>query len=335
MRTAIIGLGWWGRVLARILQAGGCRLELLRAVEPDADRAEEAQAELRVPVSARFEDALDDPAVQAIILATPHSLHEAQAVAAANAGKHVFVEKPLGLTLDSAARIVRVCRTAGVTLGVGHERRFEPPQVDLREMAQAGLLGTLMQVEANFSHDRFVALDTDNWRLSAKEAPAGGMTATGIHLLDLGIALLGEPVSAYASSATLGSDIANGDSLSVCVRFETGATLTINVMLATPFISRFACYGSQGWVEIRDKAHLEAPQGWTFTHATAARDPQTRTYPVAKPVLANLNAFADAAAGRASYPISHDGMLRTIAALEAVFKSAATGRVQEVRRVVA
>lgn len=332
MRTAVIGLGWWGRVLGRIMREPDCRLRVVQAVEPDAARARDAAGELGVPVTARFEDALANPDVEAIVLATPHSLHEAQATAAARAGKHVFVEKPLGLTLDSARRIVEACRAAGVTLGVGHERRYEPPHVDLRSMAQAGALGTLMQVEANFSHDKFVALAADNWRLSSTEAPAGGMTATGIHLLDLGIALLGDPVSAYATSATLASNVANGDSLSVCVRFAGGATLTINVMMATPFISRFACYGSKGWVEIRDKAHVEAPQGWWFTHAAQGKEPQTRDYPVAKPVLANLNAFADAAAGRTPYPISHRDMLKTIAALEAVFRSAGSGKVEEVPR---
>ncbi|HZP88010.1 MAG TPA: Gfo/Idh/MocA family oxidoreductase [Burkholderiales bacterium] len=334
MRTAVIGLGWWGRILSRTLRDPASIWRLARAVEPDANRAREAGPELSVPIDARYEDALEDRAIEAVVLATPHSMHEAQAIAAARAGKHVFVEKPLGLTLASASHVVEACRAAGVTLGVGHERRFEPPQRDLRALAESGGLGTLMQVEANFSHDKFTALSADNWRLSAAEAPAGGMTATGIHLLDLAIALLGDPVSAYATSATLASNIANGDSLSVCVRFASGATATINVMLATPFISRFACYGSQGWVEIRDKAHVEAPQGWLLTHAAPGDAPRTRDYPIARPVLDNLNAFATAAAGRAPYPISHAAMLKTIAALEAVFKSAASGKVEEVSAVL-
>jgi predicted dehydrogenase len=88
----------------------------------------------------------------------PHSLHEAQVVSAAEAGKHVFVEKPLALSRDSAMRALRACNLAGVVLGLGHERRFEPPIIELRRLATSGTLGTLLQAEANFSHDRFLSM---------------------------------------------------------------------------------------------------------------------------------------------------------------------------------
>ncbi|HEU5283934.1 MAG TPA: Gfo/Idh/MocA family oxidoreductase [Burkholderiales bacterium] len=332
LRTAVVGLGWWGTILVRTI-TGSDKLRVVRAVEPNAATAREVAAECGVPVTARYEDALADDSVDAVILATPHSLHEAQAVSAARAGKHVFVEKPLGLTLESALNIVRACRAARVVLAVGHERRFEPPQVELARLLTAGELGTPLQVEANFSHDKFLALAPGNWRLSAAEAPSGGMTATGIHLLDLAIALLGTPASVYAPCATLASALPNGDSLSLLVRFESGATATINVMLATPFVSRFALYGSRGWVEIRDQAHVEAPQGWRLTRNGASGEPVHTDYPVARPVLANLEAFADAVAGRDQYPISPRAMLLTVAALEATFHSSASGRIEPVARV--
>ena len=332
VRVAVVGLGWWGKILARTI-AGSAALRVVRAVEPDPAPARELAAELNVPVSARFEDALEDTAVDALILATPHSVHKAQAVAAARAGKHVFVEKPLALNLSDALDIVRACAQARVALGVGHERRFEPPMVELRRLLRAGELGTPLQVEGNFSHDKFVALSGDNWRLSAAEAPAGGMTATGIHLLDLAIELLGVPVSVYAPCATLASAIPNGDSLSVCVRFASGATATLNVMLATPFISRFALYGSRGWVEVRDKAHVEAPDGWYLTQARSGAQPQRTDYPATRPVLANLEAFAAAVQGRAPYPVTPRAMLATIAALEAVFRAARSGGIETVAAV--
>ena len=329
VRIAVVGLGWWGKILARTI-AGSGALRVVRAVEPDPATARAMADELRVPVGARIEDALEDAAVDAVILATPHSVHKAQALAAARAGKHVFVEKPLALSLNDALEIVRSCARAGVALGVGHERRFEPPLVELRRSLREGELGTPLQVEANFSHDRFLALSPDNWRLSTAEAPAGGMTATGIHLLDLAIELLGTPASVYAPCATLASAIPNGDSLSVCVRFQSGATATLNVMLATPFISRFALYGSRGWVEVRDKAHVEAPDGWWLTRAMAGAQPQRTEYPVTRPVLANLEAFAAAVEGRTPYPVGARAMLATIAALEAVFRASRSGAVEAV-----
>src|SRR5574338_834011 len=100
---------------------------------------------------------------------------------------------------------MEACNSNGVKLAVGHEKRFEPPIQEVMRMAAAGELGTLLQIEANFVQDKFLSMPADNWRLSAKEAPAGPMTATGIHLLDLAIGALGPAASVYASVKTLGS----------------------------------------------------------------------------------------------------------------------------------
>src|SRR5487761_1300634 len=139
--------------------------------------------------------ALADPAVQAVILTTPHSLHSTQIARAAAAKKHVFCEKPLALKRAVAAESVRLCNQNGVVLGVGHERRFEPPMVELAKIAKSGALGALLQIEASFCHNKVMNLPADNWRQSMTEAPAGPLTATGIHLLDLSVSLLGTPES--------------------------------------------------------------------------------------------------------------------------------------------
>jgi predicted dehydrogenase len=102
-------------------------------------------------------------------------------------------------------------------------------------------------------------------------------------------------------------------------------------MLATPFEGRFAVYGTKGWAEVRDKTHPEAPQGWTLTFKPKDRDKSVREYPPAQAVLANLEAFADAVAGRASYPVPQAQMIANIAALEAVFSSSKSGEVEPVR----
>jgi predicted dehydrogenase len=333
LRTAVVGLGWWGMIIAQTIAAHSRKLQVVRGVDPNLAAAEPFGRTLGFPVSTGLEAALRDPAVQALVIATPHTLHEEQIVAAARAGKHVFAEKPLGLTLASARRSIEACRAGGVVLGIGHERRFEPPQAELRRLCESGGLGTLMQVEANFSHDKFVGLPADNWRLSPEQAPAGGMTATGIHLLDLSLSLLGPASRVFAHSRTLASRLPAGDSLSVLVELCSGASATLNVMMATPFVSRFAAYGSRGWVEIRDKTHVENPTGWLMTRAMAGEAPVTLYYAKATPVLANLEAFADAVAGVAAYPIPQVQMLRTIAALEAVFRSAGSGRIEEVEGV--
>jgi predicted dehydrogenase len=101
-------------------------------------------------------------------------------------------------------------------------------------------------------------------------------------------------------------------------------------MLATPFDGRFAVYGSRGWAEVRDKAHPESPQGWTLTVCIRDAGKKVREFPPAKAVLANLEAFADAATGRAPYPVPQDEMIANVSALEAIFRSAETGRVEMV-----
>jgi len=292
--------------------------------------AERFAAEQGIPFSKNFDAAIEDRNVQGVVLCTPHTLHAGQIVKAANAKKHVFCEKPLSLTRADAARGIDACRRNGVALAVGHEKRFEPPVQELFRLARGGELGTLLQVEANFSQDKFLALPPDNWRLSGKEAPAGPMTATGIHLLDLSVGLLGPAESVLARVKRLGSNLSNGDTLGALVTFKSGANALLSAILATPFEGRFAVYGTKGWAEVRDKAHPEAPEGWVFTLQPQNQPRTTRDYAPAKAVLANLEAFADAAAGRAPYPVPQDQMLANIAALEAVFKSAGSGNIEQV-----
>jgi predicted dehydrogenase len=321
--AAIVGLGWWGKTIARTL-AGGGKLRLVRAVDVDP-RAGDWAREQGLSFSTELSEALADPAVEAVILCTPHSRHREQILAAAKAGKHVFCEKPLALTRRDAVDCVDACAAAGRVLAIGHERRFEPPILELRRLAASGELGTLLQVEANFSQDKFLSLPADNWRLSSLDAPGGPMTATGIHLLDLAVALLGSAERVAANVCQLGSPLTNGDTLGVLVGFKSGANALIGAMLATPFFGRFALYGNRGWVEVVDKAHPEAPEGWTLTKCFSGGRPERTDHPPATAVRANLEAFADAIAGRAPYPVPPAEMIGTVAALEAIVKSARNG----------
>jgi predicted dehydrogenase len=321
--VAVVGLGWWGRTIVSLLQGHKkFRLEMGVDVQPVEIPG------LRVVKS--FDEALESRAVDAVILCTPHTQHTEQIVRAAGAVKHVFCEKPLSLSRAAVLRAVQECNRNGVKLAVGHEKRFEPPVMEIFRMAQAGELGNLLQIEANFSQDKFLSLPADNWRLSGAEAPAGPMTATGVHLLDLSIGLLGPAALVWASCSQLGSQLANGDTLGVMVRHKSGANALISAILATPFDGRFAVYGSKGWAEVRDKAHPEAPRGWTLTTSLRGKDGKSIEYPPAKAVLSNLEAFADAVNGVAPYPVPQDQMIANVSALEAVFTSARTGRAEAV-----
>src|SRR5436190_8825845 len=328
LNVAVVGLGWWGRVIVQLLRQNS-RLNVIAGVDVSSEAAGFAR-EQKIMLSGDYAKTIRSPDVQAVVLCTPHSLHADQIARAANARKHVFCEKPLSLTRADVLRGTDACNANNVVLAVGHEKRFEPPIQEVMRLSQSGELGTLLQIEANFSQDKFLSLPVDNWRLSAREAPAGPMTATGIHLLDLSVALLGPAERAFASVRQLGSQLVNGDTLGVLVSFRSGANALLSAMLATPFVGRFAVFGNRGWAEVRDKAHPEAPEGWTLTTCSRGGEPQARDYPPARAVLANLEAFADAVDGRAPYPVPQEQMIANISALEAIFRSATSGRVEMV-----
>ena len=326
--VALVGMGWWGRKILTVLQAAPADIRVVRAVEPNVESVRSACAEKGVALSADYSDALNDPAVEAVVLATPHSLHGAQIEAAVAAGKHVFCEKPLAMTKAGAEKAVALCRDARLVLGMGHERRFEPPIAEMLAKADAGELGRIHQIEANFSHDKFLSLDRGNWRLQADQAPAGGMTATGIHLLDLSVRLLGRAESVLCICERLSSDLPQGDTVAAYVKFRGGGTSYVSASLANPFMSRFTVYGAKGWIDIRDKAHVEAPEGWVVTSAMAGGRIATVEVPPAEPVKDNLVAFARAVRGAGAYPITGQQLIDNIALLEAVFASAASGQIE-------
>ena len=323
VRVGLLGYGWWGKTIARVL-AGSPWLRLAAVGELHGPTREAARADAALAGCAVLEspEALfAHPGLEAVVLCTPHGQHAAQIAAAAEAGLHVFCEKPLCMTLADARRAVDVCRRAGRVLGIGHERRFEPEVIALREMVERGELGTLLQIEANFSQDKFLALPPDNWRLSNAHAPVGPLTATGIHLVDLAVALLGPCESLWARLATRGTQFENGDTLGVMMAFPGGANAMVSAMLATPFEGRVAVYGSRGWVEIRDRTHPESPSGWDVTVALRGQERRTRFAPPAPAVRTNLEAFAQGVRGVAHYPVGAHELLGTVAALEAVMKS--------------
>jgi predicted dehydrogenase len=327
---ALVGLGWWGKKMLSVLEAVPAEIAVVRAVEPALEEVRKLCADKRIALSAEYADALNDPAVEAVVLATPHALHEAQIEAAVAARKHVFCEKPLALTKAGAEKAAKLCGDAGLVLGMGHERRWEPPIADMLAKADAGQLGRIHQIEANFSHDKFLALDRDNWRLKADHAPAGGMTATGIHLLDLSVRLLGQAEKVLCICESLSSDLPQGDTVAAYVKFRGGGTSYVSASLANPFVSRFAAFGSKGWIDIRDKAHVETPAGWVVTSAMAGGPIETSEVGKAEPVRDNLVSVARAVRGSEPYPITAEHLVNNIALLEAIVASAKSGRLETV-----
>src|SRR6202790_347965 len=328
IKAAVIGLGWWGQTILKTLQNNRVVAPVL-GVDPQP-QARVAAAAFGIETAPQFEDALANSNIDAVILCTPQQYHAEQIVAAARSGRHVFCEKPLCTTSADAEAAVAAVGKAGVQLGIGHERRFEPAIIEMRKRFASGEFGHPLLLEGNFSQDKFLNLPRDNWRLPNASNPVGPLSATGIHMVDLSIALLGRPVSIWARLAQLGSDFENGDTLAMTIGFESGATAMLGAVLTTPFMGRLALFGSRGWMEIRARSHPENSAGWDVTSVHRDEAPVTAFYPPHPAVRDNLEAFGRAALGQTSYPVALDEMLANVRSFEAIHRSVKSGAIEAI-----
>ncbi|NKB27336.1 MAG: hypothetical protein GKR99_07185 [Rhodobacteraceae bacterium] len=324
--VALVGFGWWGQHIARRLKDHPA-FDVQLVVEPATDNHEAIRALGLHPV-ADFNDALTSDA-KAVLLTSPNDQHDTQVAQAAAAGKHVFCEKPLSLSAEGARASVAACHDRGLVLGVGHERRFEPAILALRDFLDQGALGTIMHSEMAFSHDKLIGVPANSWRTSKAMAPAAGMTQMGIHLTDLLISFFGrvDSVAAVTADRSLGWE--TGDVVSVQLQFKAGMTATLQAILHTPHFLRTHIFGTDMWVEVRNATHPDTPGGKaTMQRYRSIDDTQTEDFPWTDSVTANLEAFADAIAGRASYPNTAFEMVHNIEVLDAIVRAAETGTVQ-------
>ncbi len=325
LRIAIAGFGWWGRHIAKRL-SDHPRFAVTAVIEPALTVHAEIHAQGPEPL-ADLDAALERSDVDAVVLTTPNLVHEEQVIACARAGKHVFCEKPLGLTAASARRSVAAVEQAGVRLGIGHERRFEPAMVMLKSAIDANAIGTIMHAEAAFSHDKLVGVPKGDWRTSKASAPAAGMTGMGIHLSDLLISFFGrvETVQAMTASRSLGWE--TGDVVTVQLGFEAGMTATLSAILYTPHFIRMHVFGTRQWIEIRNESHPDTPGGKVnYWVSETGQDTVHKKLAWEDAVIHNIEAFAAAIAGTAEYPFTSEQMIHNIEVLEAVTLSAEDGR---------
>ena len=322
INTAIVGLGWWGKNLVKAARDFGAPLNFTRAVSLEPDTVRDFAAEHRLALGTTLEDVLADRAIQAVVLATPHSKHRAQVEAAARAGKHIYCEKPFALAKADAAAMLEAVKRAGVVIAVGHHFRLMPSMRVLAELKASGALGTIMHAEGNYSHDWLADYPVDGWRMAAAESRAGGMTGMGIHVLDSFRDLVGPMKRVAALSKARVLQVPAGDTTAALVEFENGATGTLATTLKTPFVWRIALYGENCWAESVSETRA------IVRHA--GKEPEVIDKPADNHLGRNLDYCAKAAMGQGAFPISADGILQTAAALEAVFKSADAGGVWQI-----
>ena len=233
IKAGIVGLGWWGKTLVEAAENSDVirfTAGTTRTMTPEVE-AFAKQKGLRL--TADYDGMLHHAGVDAIVLATPHSMHATQVMAAAAAGKHVYCEKPFTLTKREAEDAIAAVRKAGVTLAVGYNRRFHPEMIKLREMIRGGELGTVLHVEATMTFPNALSINPAHWRADKSETPLGGLMPMGVHAIDGMIDLCGPIDHAFAQSFRRAAPIDADDTTSILVRMKEGMSGYLGTMTTT------------------------------------------------------------------------------------------------------
>ena len=330
-----MGIGHWGRTLVGAVQDNSERIHFTAGHTRTPARAEAFCAEKGIALCDDLDAILADPKIDAVYFATPHSEHGGQVERAAAAGKHVFMEKPFTLDRRSAAAAVDAVERAGVVLGVAYPRRFHPNMQELKARVADGRLGTIAHCYGEQNTPAGLFMAAESWRATQAEAPAGAMTALGVHNVDAMIHLFGEIDEVYASSLKRAVAYDAEDTTSVMFAMRSGMSASMVCSLVTTVSYRLAVFGTKGCAELRtpnlDLHFTPTPDG-PPTGRNVALPPQVTENRGANTLLAEMEAFAAAIDGGPAYPVTPREAVHGVAVFEAIVASAAQRRPVRVAR---
>ena len=320
IRLGCIGLGWWGDVLTRAAgRTPDAEVVACFARTPETRRAFAAEHACWPAPSLDALLASDD--IDAVLIATTHTSHADLIVAAAEAGKHVLVDKPLALEVAEAERAIEAAERAGVVLSVGHQRRRQRTNREIKALLDDGLLGTPLVAEASFTTaDGILA----PWRADPNESPLGGMTALGVHMVDTYHYLLGPIRRVVAISNPVLADTPLEHATALAVELTSGATGTVVVTQFAVATNRVAVFGDEGAAFGEDDGHRLFVQ----RKGEAART-EVPIEPI-DPVVDQIDELAACIRGEATPEVGGGEGLAVVEVLDAARRSATTGRVEEV-----
>jgi predicted dehydrogenase len=338
IKAAIVGLGWWGKTLVESAQNSSALQFVAGATRTVSPEVEAFAKQKGLRLAANHEALLADPQIDAVVLATPHSMHAAQVISAAAAGKHVFCEKPFTLTKQEAEDAVAAVRKAGVTLGLGYNRRFHPEMKKLRDMIRSGELGTTLHVEATMTFPNVLFINPNHWRANKAETPCGGLMPMGVHAVDGMIDLCGPIERVFAQSFRRAAAIDGDDTTSILFRMRDGMSGYLGTMTTTGPGFSFQVFGSKGWLRLEGVTHVagaSSEERRTRLFGTCKFQPvkgEARVWDAERLDVSRmaLEAFAKAAAAGAAYPIPFEEMIHGAAVTEAIVRSAGTEKVERV-----
>ena len=200
------------------------------------------------PAHTRLEDLLGDAALDAVLVSTPDRMHAEQAIAAAEAGKHVLVEKPMATGVEEAQAMIEACRRNNVRLGVAYHLRWHAGLRRLVSLIADGTLGEIRHIRIFWS---FLAPNACNWRASSELGRWWGLAAVGTHCLDF---ILWAMAPWYGEVIKMRSMVTrehwkgpHDETAMVAMQFPSGATaeFTVSVLIDAP--TRAEIYGTKNY----------------------------------------------------------------------------------------
>jgi predicted dehydrogenase len=225
-------MGWWSDVLADAASRTP-GIEIVKCFTRSEDKRNAFAEKYNCQAVASYDEILADDSIEGIINTTPNPVHLETTRAAAQAGKHVFLDKPIANTIADAKAITAIVKDCGTILSVGYQRRRENHFKWIRDRIAEGKFGKLVQAEANISRDRIGKFDLTSWRYTAEGMPGGVMLQIGVHYVDVLETILGqvETVSGMASQLVLPGD--NPDVAGLLMKHKNGAVSTLNAGYAS------------------------------------------------------------------------------------------------------
>jgi predicted dehydrogenase len=328
-RVASIGIGWWSDVLAAAAGRSNGRVEIVSCFTRSENKRKAFAEKFGCAAAASFDDILADDGIAGIINTTPNHVHLETTQAAAEAGKHVFLDKPIANTIGQARAITDVCRNAGVVLAVGYQRRREAHFRWIKERIGAGDFGKLVQAEANISRDREGQFEPGHWRYTAEGMPGGVMLQIGLHYIDVLMMLMGpvKTVSGMASQLVLPGD--NPDIGTYLMTHDNGAVSSLSTSYASASeYYLMNIYGKQMTAYYNLFDGLRSLKRGDDDQAPVAVG-------TVDTLVEELVEWADAARGNGVPEIGGEGATESLAVVKAGLKSVAEGRHVEVAEVLA
>lgn len=329
VRVGIVGLGRWAKVLTKASKQS-TKIDIVSGYSRSEEKRSAFETEMGVRPVGSLEEMLADPTISGVIITVPNEQHRAIAEKVAAAKKHVYTEKPIAHNLEDGLEIAALEKKYGVTVTVGHSARLMAGIRMIKQRIDAGELGTVAFIEANFSNERALELTPQTWRWYKDRAPGGPLSQLAIHHFDvvhyLGGAML--EVSSIASKLSpVGAEV--DDQSMTTIRFADGKLGYVGSCWTSPGIFSVRVFGSKGLMHYEidfgtwDTPHLLHQSSTLYIQRgkDGYGKREELIVPESDMFRAELEMFADSCISGKSPELSAENAITSLAVVNAALKS--------------